>query len=60
MISVEDTQKAYAEQISKIRQELFSAEAELSERQAMVEELTKSPGTKRETTNVVLATRSAR
>ena len=51
-----DTQKAYAEQISKIRQDLFSAEAELSERQAMLGDLTKSSGTKPETTNVDLAT----
>ena len=56
VISVEDTQKAYAEQISKIRQDLFSAEAELSEHQAMLGELTKSSGTKPETTNVDLAT----
>jgi uncharacterized protein involved in exopolysaccharide biosynthesis/Mrp family chromosome partitioning ATPase len=56
VISVGDTQKAYAEQISRIRQDLFSAEAELSERQAMLGELTKSSGTKLETTNVELAT----
>ena len=36
VVSVEDTQKAYAEQISKIRQDIFSAEAELAERQAML------------------------
>ncbi len=56
VISVGDNQKAYAEQISKIRQDLFSAEAELSERQAMLGELTKSFGTAPETTNFDLAT----
>jgi uncharacterized protein involved in exopolysaccharide biosynthesis/Mrp family chromosome partitioning ATPase len=56
VISVGDTQEAYAEQISKIRQDLFSAEAELSERQAMLGELTKSSGAKLETTNVELTT----
>ncbi len=56
VISIADTQKAYAEQISKIRQEIFGAEAELAERQAMVGEFTKSPGTNGGTTNVVLAT----
>ena len=34
----------------------FSTEAELAEHQAMLEELTKSPGTNGGTTNVVLAT----
>ena len=56
VISVGDTQKGYAEQISNIRQELFSAEAELSERQAMLGELTKSSEIKHETTNIDLAT----
>jgi len=51
VISIGDSQKGYAEQISKIRQDLFSAEAELSERQARLGELTKSSGTKPETTN---------
>ena len=51
VISIEDTQKAYADQISKIRQAIFSAEAELSERQAILEELTESPGTNEGTTN---------
>jgi uncharacterized protein involved in exopolysaccharide biosynthesis len=56
VISIEDTQKAYAEQISKTRQAIFNAEAELSERQAILGELTESPGTNGSTTNVVLAT----
>jgi uncharacterized protein involved in exopolysaccharide biosynthesis/Mrp family chromosome partitioning ATPase len=41
VISVEDTRKGYTEQISKIRQELFNAEAELVERNAAVQELNK-------------------
>ncbi len=56
VISVGDTQKGYAEQIAKIHQDLFSAEAELTERQAMLGELTKSADAKPETTNVDLAT----
>lgn len=35
IVSPEDTQKTYADQISKIRQSIFNAEAELAERQAM-------------------------
>ena len=56
VISIADTQKAYADQVSKIRQEIFGAEAELAERLAMVGELTQTPGTNGGTTNVVLAT----
>jgi polysaccharide biosynthesis transport protein len=57
VISIEDTQKAYADQIAKIRQGIFSAEAELSERQAILKELTGSAGsTNLETTNVALTT----
>jgi len=52
VISVGDTQNEYAEQISKIRQDLFSAEVELSGHQAMLEELTKSSGNEPEATNV--------
>jgi polysaccharide biosynthesis transport protein len=55
IISVEGTQKAYAEQISKIRQDLFSAEAELSEHQAMLGEQMESLGEKSKTTNAALA-----
>ena len=56
VISVGDTQKGYAEQISKLRQDLSSAEVELSGHQAMLGELTKSLGTKPETTNDDLVT----
>ena len=59
VISIEGTQKAYAEQISKIRQDIFSAEAELSERQAMLGEQVKSLGQKSETTNAALAVRAS-
>jgi polysaccharide biosynthesis transport protein len=52
VISVGDSQKSYADRISKIHQDLSSAEVELSGHQAMVEELTKSFGTGLETTNV--------
>jgi len=56
VISVGDTQKGYAEQISSIRQELFSAEAELLERQAMLGgEPAKTSVTKPVTTNDDLA-----
>lgn len=51
IISVEDTQKGYTEQISKIRQNLFSAEADLSEHQAMLGELVQSSSTAPEATN---------
>jgi len=54
VISVGDTQKGYAEQISNIRKELFSAQAELSERQALLGEPAKATATKNETTNVDL------
>lgn len=60
VISVDNTQTAYAEQISKIRQDLFDAEADLAERQAMVEGLTKSLGAKSAATNVVSATETPR
>jgi polysaccharide biosynthesis transport protein len=46
VISIEGAQKAYAEQISKIRQDIFSTEAELSQGQAVLGESTKSSGTK--------------
>ncbi len=52
--TIEDTKKAYAEQISKIRLDIFNTEAELSERQAMAGELTQPSGTKPQTTNVEL------
>jgi polysaccharide biosynthesis transport protein len=42
VISLDDTRKAYIEQLSKIQQELFSAEAELAERKAGVAEIEKN------------------
>jgi polysaccharide biosynthesis transport protein len=41
LISLTDTKKVYTDQISKIRQELFDAEAELAERQAALDAMTK-------------------
>jgi polysaccharide biosynthesis transport protein len=41
LISLTDTKKVYTDQISKIRQELFEAEAELAERRASLDEMTK-------------------
>jgi polysaccharide biosynthesis transport protein len=41
VIFLEDTRKTYVEQISKIREDLFSAEAELAERKAAQQELQK-------------------
>jgi succinoglycan biosynthesis transport protein ExoP len=56
IISPDDTQKAYADQISKIRQSIFTTEAELEERQAILKQLTDSAeGTNQGTTNVALA-----
>ena len=55
VISIEDTRKAYADQISKIREDLFSSEAELSERQAMLEEMAKASGVQPLNTNVNVA-----
>ncbi len=52
VISLEDTKKGYTEQISRIRQELFSAEAELAERQAAIQELTKLMPVEPASTNV--------
>jgi uncharacterized protein involved in exopolysaccharide biosynthesis/Mrp family chromosome partitioning ATPase len=40
VISLEDSQKNYADQIAKIRQEIFDAEAELAEHQAMLKAIT--------------------
>jgi uncharacterized protein involved in exopolysaccharide biosynthesis/Mrp family chromosome partitioning ATPase len=57
VISVENTEKAYAEQISKIRQNLSESKVALSEHQAILEELTQSLGSKPiTTTNIVPAT----
>ena len=52
VISIQDTQRAYADQISKIRQDIFSAEADLAEREAMLGQFEKTMGTKQEATNV--------
>ena len=43
IISLEDSKKAYTEQIARIRQEIFSAEAELAERSASFQEIAKRP-----------------
>lgn len=51
VISVEGTEKAYADQISKIREDLFNSEAELSEHQAMLSEQTQSSGAQSGPTN---------
>jgi polysaccharide biosynthesis transport protein len=51
VVSAEETQKGYADQISKIRQDIFSTEVELSGYRAVVGQLTKSSGTKPETPN---------
>ena len=53
VISVGDSQKAYAEQISKIRQDIFSSEAELSEHQAMLGEPTRPVAVTSETNSLV-------
>jgi uncharacterized protein involved in exopolysaccharide biosynthesis/Mrp family chromosome partitioning ATPase len=50
IFSLDDTKKVYTEQISKIQQSIFDAEAELAERQASVNELSKLART---STNVV-------
>lgn len=54
--SVEDAKKAYSDQISKLRQDIFSAKAELDERQALVRELEKNSSIKPEITNAEPAT----
>ncbi len=43
VISVDDAKKAYTEQLSKIHEELFNAEAELAEQNAIRELTTKAP-----------------
>lgn len=55
IVSPDDTQRSYADQISKIRQNIFNAEAELAERQAVVKEMTASAVTNVGTTNAALA-----
>jgi succinoglycan biosynthesis transport protein ExoP len=41
VVSLEDAKKSYADQISRIRQDIFSAEAELAERSAILKEINK-------------------
>jgi uncharacterized protein involved in exopolysaccharide biosynthesis/Mrp family chromosome partitioning ATPase len=41
IISLDDSKKAYTEQVSKIREEIYAAEAELAERSAMLGDLAK-------------------
>jgi len=41
IISLDDSKKAYVEQVSKIREEIYAAEAELAERSAMLGDLAK-------------------
>jgi succinoglycan biosynthesis transport protein ExoP len=41
VVSVEDAKKSYGEQISRIRQDIFSAQAELAERSAILQEIKK-------------------
>jgi uncharacterized protein involved in exopolysaccharide biosynthesis/Mrp family chromosome partitioning ATPase len=43
VISIEDSQKAYTGQIARIREELFSAEAELAERSPGLQGIVKGP-----------------
>jgi uncharacterized protein involved in exopolysaccharide biosynthesis/Mrp family chromosome partitioning ATPase len=54
VVSADETQKAYANQISQIRLDIFSSQVELAEHQAMLEELGGPPGVDQGTTNVQL------
>jgi succinoglycan biosynthesis transport protein ExoP len=45
VVSADETQKAYADQISQIRLDIFSAQVELAEHQAMLGALGGEPGT---------------
>jgi len=49
--SVEDTKEAYSDQISKLRESIFTAKADLDERQALVQELEKTSAVRQQTTN---------
>jgi uncharacterized protein involved in exopolysaccharide biosynthesis len=49
--SVDDTKQAYSDQISKLREDIFTAKADLDERQALVQELTKTSAGQPEITN---------
>jgi polysaccharide biosynthesis transport protein len=52
VISADETQKAYAEQISRIHQDIFSTEVELAEHKAMLGELGGTPAAGPNATNV--------
>jgi succinoglycan biosynthesis transport protein ExoP len=52
VVSVDVTQKAYADQISQIRLDIFSSQVELAEHQAMLEELGGPSGADQGRTNV--------
>lgn len=56
VISLADTKKVYTDQISKIRQELFDAEAELAERQAALKDLTRQSPAPPEATSLSATT----
>jgi polysaccharide biosynthesis transport protein len=51
VISIEDSKKAYVEELSKIRQDLFAAEAELAERRSAVPAAPPAPDGTNTTTN---------
>lgn len=51
VISLEDSKKDYTDQIAKIRQEIFDAEAELAEHQATLTAITPTASTSAEPTN---------
>ena len=53
VISIEEAKKGYAEQISKVRENLFAAEAELAAHQGALGEVVKLEQTKSETTNAL-------
>jgi uncharacterized protein involved in exopolysaccharide biosynthesis/Mrp family chromosome partitioning ATPase len=52
VVSADATQKAYADQISQIRLDIFSAQVELAEHKAMLQELAGSSGPEQGATNV--------
>jgi uncharacterized protein involved in exopolysaccharide biosynthesis/Mrp family chromosome partitioning ATPase len=60
VISFDDAKKAYAEQITKIREELSKAQAELAERQAALRAMGQRVPQETETTNVEAAATSQR
>ena len=51
IVSLDDSMKAYTEQIARIRQDIFSAEAELAERTAAFQEIAKHPPGQPQTAN---------